>query len=110
MVAAFVADSKGTVNTSLKYYDTYSYSEYTGRVFSSSNIYNLYRYKLGDAIREHFRSFNENGMWHGGTILQNKNSGIIIRGGNGDIKNASVYTIIVEDIEYIAPFRLTLIP
>ena len=109
MVAAFLVDSNGTVNTNLKYYDKYSYSEYTGRVFSSSNIYNLYRYKLGDAIREHVRSFNENGMWHGGTILQNKNSGIIVRGGNGDIKNASIYTTVVEDIEYVAPFRLVLI-
>lgn len=108
LVAAYVADNNGLVKTNLKYYDTYSYSEYTGRVFSSSNIYNLYRYKYGDAIREHFRSFNENGMWHGGILLQNKNNGIIIRGGNKDIKNASVYTTVVEEVNYTAPFRLTL--
>ena len=109
IVAAYLASSNKVVDTNLKYYDTYSYSTYTGRVFSSSNIYNLYRYKLGDAIREHFRSFNENGMWHGGTLLQNKNSGILVRGGNKDIINASVYTTVVEDIEYAAPFRLVLI-
>ena len=63
---------------------------------------------MGDAIKEHFRSFNENGMWHSGTILQNKNSGILVRGGNKDIKNASVYTTVIEDAEYVAPFRLVL--
>ena len=108
LVAAFVANSDGNINTSVNYYDLYSYSDYVGKVATSSNIHNLYRYKLGDAIRENFRTFTTNGMWHGGIIIQNKNSGVIIRGGNSDPINASVYTISVEDLEYEAPFRIVL--
>ena len=108
MVSAFVASEDGIVNTNLKYYDTYSYNDYIGRVSSSSNIYNLYRYKLGDAIREHFRTFNENGMWNGGVILQNKNTGILVRGGNGNPNDVSVYTVSIEDISLSFPFRIVL--
>ena len=95
-------------NISNDYVDIYSSDEFTGIISSSSNIYNLYRFKLGDGIKEHFRSFGKNGMWHNGMLSQNKNDGIIVRGGNGDIKNASIYTAMVEDTNYIAPFRLVL--
>ncbi len=107
LVSAFVADSNGNVNitNTNNYYDFYSYNDYIGNVASSNNIHNLYRYKLGDAIREHFRSLNINGMWHNGVLSQNKNSGIIVRGGYG-----SVYTTSIEDINYEAPFRLVLMP
>ena len=108
LVAAFVSNVNGAIDTNLKYYDTYSYNDYIGRVSSSSNIHNLYRYKLGDAIREHFRTFNENGMWNGGVILQNKNNGILVRGGNNNPKDTSVYTVSIEDLEYSAPFRIAL--
>lgn len=103
MVAAFLANEDGKINTSLDNYDLYSYSTYTGKVSNSSNIYNLYRYKLGDAIREHFRNFGERSMWHNGTISQGYNSGIIIRG-----NDASIYSVKVEDANYIGSFRLVL--
>ena len=108
LVSSYLAESSGIANADTNYYDIYSNSEYTGNVASSSNVYNLYRYKLGDAIREHFRTFNQNGMWHGGMLTQNKGTGIMIRGGNGDIKNASVYTTLIESIDHVAPFRLVL--
>ena len=108
LVAGFVADQNGEINTELNKYDLYSYNEFIGKVASSSNVYNLYRYKLGDAIRENFRTFSTNGLWHNGMLLQNKNTGILVRGGNGDVNNASVYTTSIEDISYTAPFRLVL--
>lgn len=109
LTASFVAKEDGSTDITTTYYDVYSYSEYTGLVSSSSNIYNLYRYKLGDGIREHFRTMTINGMWNGGVLSQNKNSGIIIRGGSGDMKNASIYSTTIEGINYVAPFRLVLI-
>ena len=109
LTSAFVAKEDGTIDITTNYYDLYSYSDYTGSVSSSSNIYNLYRYKLGDGTREHFRTMNINGMWNSGVLSQNKNSGIIIRGGSGDIKNASAYTTIIEGLNFVAPFRLVLI-
>ena len=108
LVASFVALEDGSINTELNHYDTYSYSDYIGKVASSSNIHNLYRYKLGDGIREHFRTFSENGMWHGGMLSQNVNSGVIVRGGNGVVNHASVYTTSIEEENYSAPFRLVL--
>ena len=108
LVAAYIANSDGTIDTNLKYYDKYSYNDYIGKVASSSNIHNLYRYKLGDAIRENFRTFSENGMWNGGVLLQNKNTGILVRGGNTNPSNTSVYTTSIEDVEYEAPFRIVL--
>ena len=108
LVSSYLLGKDGLENINTKYYDVYSYSDYIGNVASSNNIYNLYRYKLGDAIREHFRFFNQNGMWYSGMLTQNKGSGIMIRGGNGDINNASVYTTLIESIDYVAPFRLVL--
>ena len=67
---------------------------------------NIYRYKLGDSIRENFRAIRDNGMWQGGLLEQNVNSGVIVRGGNGDIKNASIYTASINNINYSAPFRV----
>ena len=49
-------------------------------------------------------------MWYSGMLTQNKESGIMIRGGNGDIENASVYTTSIESPDYVAPFRVVLIP
>ena len=108
LTSAYVDTLEGNTIVNNSYYDLYSYNDYIGIVSSSNNIYNLYRYKLGDGVKEHFRNFGENGMWHNGMLSQNKNSGIIIRGGNGDIKNASVYTTTIEDINYVAPFRLVI--
>ena len=103
LVSAYVVDENNLDNIDSNYYDVYSYNDFIGRVGSSSNIYNLYRYKLGDGIREHFRNFGERGMWHSGSIMQNKNTGIIVRG-----SNASIYSTSIEDINYVAPFRLVL--
>ncbi len=110
LVSAFVADEDGTTTIETNYFDIYSNNDYIGKVSSSGNINNLYRYKLGDAIRENYRTFSENGMWHSGMLSQNKNSGILLRGGNGEEKNASVYTTSIEELNYEAPFRLVLIP
>ena len=109
IVSAYTAKRDGSINNATSYYDAYSYSDYLGKVYSSNNIYNLYRYKMGDAIKEHFRSFNENGMWNGGMLVQNADEGVLIRGGNGDIKNASIYTASFENVEYEAPFRIALL-
>ena len=108
LTSAYLAKEDGTIDVNSNYYDLYSYSDYIGNISSSSNIYNLYRYKLGDGIKEHLKTLGKNGMWHNGMLLQNKNSGIIVRGGNGDIKNASVYTSTVENFDFNAPFRLVL--
>ena len=108
LVAAFIADENGNINIETSYYDLYSNNEFIGKIASSSNVYNLYRYKLGDGIREHYRSFSENGMWHNGMLLQNAKTGILIRGGNGDVKNASVYTTSIEELNFSAPFRVVL--
>jgi hypothetical protein len=102
IVAGFIADSNGK-SISLKKYDLYSYNDYIGKVSSSKNIYNLYRYKLGDAIRENFRNFCEHGMWNSGTLNQNVNTGIIVRG-----NEASVYSASIEDIKYQGSFRYVL--
>ena len=103
IVAAFIANNNGKINISIKDYDIYSYNDYLGKVSSSSNIYNLYRYKLGDAIKEHFRNFGEHGMWHGGILVQNENEGILVRGNDG-----SVYSTSIMDINQEASFRLVL--
>ncbi len=103
IVAGFVVDISGNINTNTKYYDVYSYNEYLGKVSSSSNIYNLYRYKLGDATREHFRNFGNNGMWNSGSLVHNANYGIIVRG-----SEASVYSSSIEEDNYKGSFRLVL--
>jgi hypothetical protein len=103
IVAAFVANENGTINTNIKKYDLYSYNDFIGRVGTSSNIYNLYRYKLGDGIREHFRNFGENGMWNSGVLNQNNNSGVIVRGAN-----SSIYSTSIEDINYVGAYRTVL--
>ena len=103
LVAAYVTDLNGVINTTSNNYDLYSNNTFIGKVGSSSNIYNLYRYKLGDSIRESFRNFGENGMWNSGTLIQNKNTGILVRG-----SNASIYSASIEDITHVAPFRIVL--
>lgn len=103
MVAAFIAKEDGTIDSPFTNYDLYSYSDYIGKVSNSSNIYNLYRYKLGDGIKEHFRNFGEHGMWHNGTIYQKQNTGIMIRG-----NDTSIYSVNIEDTNYIGSFRLVL--
>ena len=108
LVAAFVASEEGNIDIRLDNYDLYSNNEYIGKVASSGNVHNLYRYKLGDGIREHYRSFNQNGMWHSGMLSQNVKSGILVRGGNGDVSNASVYTASIEEIDKETTFRIVL--
>ena len=99
MVSAYV----GIKDINTKYYDIYSYNDYIGKISSSKNIYNLYRYKLGDGIKEHFRNFGEHGMWHGGVLLQNSNKGFLVRG-----SESSIYSSSIEDINYIGSFRQVL--
>lgn len=105
LVAAYSVSLKDDVNAS--HYDLYSDNAYTGLISSSKSISNLYRYKLGDAIKENIRSLSENGMWSSG-MLEQKTNGVIIRGGNGDIKNASVYTSSMVDIDTISPYRVVI--
>ena len=102
LVSAYVIDLDGNIPKITNYYDVYSYIDYLGKVSNSSNVHNLYRYKYGDGIKEHFRSFSENGMWQNGSITQNANTGIFVRG------DVSIYTTRIEDISYVAPFRLVI--
>ena len=108
LVAGFVANQEGDIQITSNYYDTYSYNNYLGKVTSSKSINNLYRYKLGDAIRENFRSFTINGMWHSGLLEQKENMGVLLRGGNGISDNASVYTTSIVNYGYEAPYRIVL--
>ncbi len=103
LTSAYVLDSSGIINTTSKYFDKYSNNEFIGKVSSSGNIYNLYRYKLGDGIREHFRSFTDAGMWNSGYLIQNTSIGIIVRGAN-----SSVYNTSIEEVNYTGSFRLVL--
>ena len=109
LVAGVTVDQNGDTKINSKYLDKYSYNNYLGSIKSSSTINNLYRYKLGDAIRENFRSFSENGMWNNGNIFQNVIEGIIIRGGNGIEKDTSIYTVSIEDYNKEYPFRTILV-
>ena len=106
IVAAISNSIKDLVNT--EYLDIYSDSEYIGKISSSKSIYNLYRYKLGDGIKENYRNFNERGMWQNGLLEQQEN-GVMLRGGNGEIKNASVFTASMVNINYEAPYRVVII-
>lgn len=108
ILASYIAEEDGSINTSARYYDLYSYDEYLGIISSSKNISKLNRYKLGDSIKENFRSMTTNGMWQGGILEQKDNNGLFLRGGNGDIKNASIYTTTIVDPSYEAPFRVSI--
>lgn len=105
MVAGFSYSLKDKIKTS--YYDLYSDSNYQGKVASSKSIKYLYRYKLGDMIRESFRTISENGMWNSG-LLEQKENGVILRGGSGEMKNASVYTASFVSVDTEAPFRVVI--
>lgn len=106
LVAAFGADKDGNSKYTPSVYDLYSYNEYIGRITSSNNVSNLYRYKLGDGIKENFRSFSLNSMWQGGVLEQKDHQGVLLRGGNGNIKEASPYTASFQNDEISAPFRV----
>jgi len=108
LVAGFTASIDGDIKINTSYYDIYSYNNYIGKIISSGTINNLYRYKLGDSIRESFRSIKDNGMWQGGLLEHTKEEGVILRGGNGNIKNASIYTASVVDFDTYAPFRVSI--
>ena len=105
---AFVTNNLGVSDYSSNHSDLYSYNEYQGIVGSSSSAYNLNRYKLGDAIKENFRTLSKNGMWQGGVLEQKEKEGVLLRGGNEDIKNSSIYTTSIVDYEYKAPFRISI--
>lgn len=107
LVAAIATNMENSITLG-EYQDVYSYNNYVGKIASSGTIHNLYRYKLGDSIRENVRSLKENGMWQGGSLEQKKDVGVFLRGGNSDIKDASVYTASVVDFSYQAPFRVSL--
>lgn len=108
LTSGIIALENGDIPVNLQYRDIYSYNNYLGIIKSSSTAVNLYRYKLGDAIKENFRTLSINGMWQGGMLEHKSNSGIIIRGGNKDIKNSSIYTASIVDYQEIAPFRLVI--
>ncbi len=108
LLDAFGTNNLGVSDYSSSHSDLYSYNEYQGIVGSSSSAYNLNRYKLGDAIKENFRTLSKNGMWQGGILNQKEKEGVFLRGGNGEIKNASIYTTSIVDYEYKAPFRISI--
>ena len=108
LVSAFTANIDGNIQFNTNNYDLYSYNSYLGKVLSSNTIINLHRYKLGDGIRENFRSIKENGMWQSGTLEHKVSDGVMLRGGNGDIKYASVYTTTIVDLDYVAPYRVAI--
>lgn len=103
IVSAYTLDNNGIIKLNTKYYDVYSYNDYLGIIGSSNNIHNIYRYKLGDGIKEHFRNFGDNGMWNSGVLIHNSDVGIMVRG----LSN-SVYSTSIEEINYKGAFRTVL--
>lgn len=111
MVSGIVMNDDGTslVSYNEQYYDKYSYNDYIGVINDISNVNNLYRYKLGDGIREHYRIFSDNGMWQSGELAQSSNTGYIIRGGNYDSgRAASIYTSDIVDIATKNAYRMAI--
>ena len=106
LVNTFTANENGESKMTNQTLDLYSYNDYVGTISSSNNIINLNRYKLGDAIKENIRVIKMNGMWQNGFLEQQVKEGVMLRGGNGDIKNASIYTASIVDLEKEAPFRV----
>ncbi len=108
LVAAFTVSKNGEVLIETPYRDLYSYNNYIGKISSSKTINNLYRYKLGDGIKENFRTISEYGMWQGGSLEHKIDSGVMLRGGNGEVKGASIYTTNIVSINAEAPFRVSI--
>ena len=111
MVSALTANEGGIVNTSISdiYYDLYSYNDYLGVINSWHNAKNIYRYKLGDGIREHYRSIMNNGMWYSGNLEQSVIEGYFVRGGTYNSgANASIYSSNVVDINAVSAFRVAI--
>lgn len=106
LVNTFTANENGESKMTNQTLDLYSYNDYVGAISSSNSIINLNRYKLGDAIKENIRVIKMNGMWQNGLLEQQVKEGVMLRGGNGDIKNASIYTASIVDLEKEAPFRV----
>lgn len=105
LVSAVSRSKKDLITT--EFIDIYSDNNYVGIISSSKSIANLYRYKLGDAIRENMRTISENGMYMNGRLEQ-KTNGVLVRGGNGEMKNASVYTSSMQDMDSSLPFRVVI--
>ncbi len=84
-VMGVVMKEDGTVPTTnykmdSSFYTAYSYMPYTGIIDTADKSAYLEVFRLGDGIKEHVRTFTENGMWQDGTLTLN-NTGIMRRGG-----------------------------
>lgn len=111
MVAGLIAKENGEsqVSWNNNYYDLYSYNDYVGVINSANNAKNLYRYKLGDGIRENYRSFSDNGMWYDGVLSQEYKNGYFIRGGNYNSgKGMSIFTSNVSNLDDLNAYRATI--
>ena len=91
------------------YFDHYSTNTYIGMVNDSNNISEIYRYKLGDGIREHYRTFSDNGLWHSGYLKQSNLGGVIVRGGNSSSgRGASIYSSDIISLDENSAYRVTI--
>lgn len=111
MVSAFVLDETYEVKVlwNENYYDLYSTNTYVGVINDSSNIRNLYRYKLGDGIREHYRTFSDNGMWYSGFLNQSNASGYLVRGGDFESgRGASIYSSDIMPMTNNSAYRVAI--
>lgn len=111
MVGGIVMDEDNTLKDKYNndYFDLYSSNTYTGTINDASNVTEIYRYKLGDGIKEHYRTFNDNGLWFSGSLKQSSKGGIITRGGDSNSgKAASIYSSDVIPIEESSAFRVAI--
>jgi hypothetical protein len=92
------------------YVTTYSNNSYIGFINSLTNIDNLYHYKLGDGIREYYRSLSDNGLWNNGYINQQTDCGVFLRGGYYKLgKGASIYSVDISDIKEMYAYHTTIV-
>lgn len=111
MVAGIVLDETYTLDKKYnnEYYDLYSTNTYIGTINDSSNIRELFRYKLGDGVREHYRTFSENGLWHGGYLKQSNVGGVIVRGGDSNSgRGASIFSSDIIPLTESSAYRVTI--
>lgn len=111
MVASLMLDKTNTnpLSWSNDYLDIYSSNSFVGTINDSSNINNLYRYKLGDGIREHYRTFNDNGLWYSGYLKQSNTSGYLIRGGDyKSSEGASIFSSDIVSLDTVSAYRVAI--
>lgn len=111
MVAGLVNDESYDLINDFddKYFDLYSTNTYIGTINDSSNISELYRYKLGDGIREHYRNFSDNGLWHNGYLKQSNIGGVIVRGADANSgKGASIFSSDIISLTETSAYRVAI--